>query len=131
MVSEGILALLSACCIRLEGRELAIARDQVRMTLGCLKALGEIWPRTARNVREIQMIAQHVLGLEENVGRTSSRISSEQSTLDADETEQDCTFESSTIDDENMFGAAGAVIPCDWIDFGGHDDLLWAINTST
>ncbi|KAL3486708.1 C6 zinc finger domain protein, partial [Aspergillus germanicus] len=63
MVSEGTLALLSACHFYLKGPKLAIARDQIRMTIGCLKALGEIWPRTARNVREIQTIAQHVLGV--------------------------------------------------------------------
>jgi hypothetical protein len=64
MVSEGTLALLSACKFLLKGRELAVARDQIRLTVGCLKALGELWPRTARNVKEIQIIARHVLGLE-------------------------------------------------------------------
>lgn len=63
MVSEGTLALLSACRYLLEGRELAVARDQIRMTIGCLQALGEVWRRTASNVREIQTIARHVLGL--------------------------------------------------------------------
>ena len=63
MVSEGTLALLSACGSLLNGRKLAIARDQIRMTLGCLKVLGGVWPRTARNVREIQTIAQCVLGI--------------------------------------------------------------------
>ncbi|KAL3459784.1 hypothetical protein BJX64DRAFT_264425 [Aspergillus heterothallicus] len=63
MVSEGTLALLSACHFYLKGPKLAIARDQIRMTIGCLKALAELWPRTARNVREIQTIAQHVLGV--------------------------------------------------------------------
>lgn len=64
MVSEGTLALLSACSALLQGRDLASARHQIRMTLGCLKVLGKVWPRTARNVREIQTIAQCVLGLE-------------------------------------------------------------------
>lgn len=63
MVSEGTLALLSACAFQLSGKELAIARDQIRMTIGCLKDLGEFWPRTASNVKEIQTIARHVLGL--------------------------------------------------------------------
>ena len=61
MVSEGTLALLSACSYLFKGKELAIARDQIRMTIGCLKALGQLWPRTARNVREIQTIARQVL----------------------------------------------------------------------
>lgn len=71
MVSEGTLALLSACHFLLKGKKLAIARDQIRMTIGCLKALGEIWPRTARNVQEIQAIARHVLGLESKVPNNS------------------------------------------------------------
>ncbi|EEA18932.1 hypothetical protein TMatcc_010518 [Talaromyces marneffei ATCC 18224] len=63
MVSEGTLALLSACNFIFRGKELATAREQIRMIIGCLKVLGEVWPRITRNVREIQTIAQHVLGL--------------------------------------------------------------------
>lgn len=66
MISEGTLALLSACSFLLKGKELAIARDQIRMTIGCLRSLGEIWPRTARNLKEIQFIARHVFGLDSN-----------------------------------------------------------------
>lgn len=69
MVSEGTLALLSACNYLLQGKELAIARDQIRLTIGCLKSLGEVWPRTAKNVQEIQTIARHVLGLK---GKTTT-----------------------------------------------------------
>ncbi|KAK2608181.1 hypothetical protein N8I77_006805 [Diaporthe amygdali] len=72
MVSEGTLSLLSACAFQLSGKELAIARDQIRMTIGCLKDLGELWPRTASNVKEIQTIARHVLGLGGSKATTSS-----------------------------------------------------------
>ncbi|PLB44820.1 hypothetical protein P170DRAFT_440047 [Aspergillus steynii IBT 23096] len=65
MISEGTLALLSACNFLLKGKDLAIARDQLRMIIGCLKALAELWPRTQRNVHEIQLIARYVLGLEQ------------------------------------------------------------------
>ncbi|KAH7251383.1 hypothetical protein BKA59DRAFT_472028 [Fusarium tricinctum] len=61
MMSEGTLALLSACRYLLQDKALAIARDQIRLSIGCLKALGEVWPRTAKNVKEIQTIARHVL----------------------------------------------------------------------
>lgn len=61
MMSEGTLALLSACRYLLQDKALAIARDQIRLSIGCLKTLGEIWPRTAKNVKEIQTIARHVL----------------------------------------------------------------------
>ncbi|OKL60650.1 hypothetical protein UA08_04010 [Talaromyces atroroseus] len=66
MISEGTLALLSACNFLLNGKELTIAREQIRMAIGCLKTLGELWPRTARNVKEIQTIAHHVLSLGSN-----------------------------------------------------------------
>lgn len=69
MVSEGTLALFSACNYLLQGKALAIARDQIRLTIGCLKCIGEVWPRTAKNVKEIQTIARHVLRLK---GRASS-----------------------------------------------------------
>ncbi|KAJ5370335.1 uncharacterized protein N7496_006427 [Penicillium cataractarum] len=67
MVSQGALALLSACNLLFEDRDLATARDQIRMTIGCLKALGDTWPRAARNVREIQAIARHMLGIQPSV----------------------------------------------------------------
>ncbi|POS70037.1 C6 zinc finger protein [Diaporthe helianthi] len=73
MVSEGTLALLSACAFQLSGKELAVARDQIRMTIGCLRDLGELWPRTASNVKEIQTIARHVLGLGGPKPRNGSR----------------------------------------------------------
>lgn len=65
MLSEGTLALLSAYKFMLNGRELARARDQIRMTIGRLRALGQTWPRTVRNVQEIQIVARYVLGLKE------------------------------------------------------------------
>ncbi|KAF5621104.1 C6 transcription factor [Fusarium tjaetaba] len=40
MVSEGTLALLSACTYMLKDQALAVARDQIRLTIGCLKAVG-------------------------------------------------------------------------------------------
>jgi hypothetical protein len=63
MTSSTALGLLSACKLILTGDELAVARDQIRLQIGCLKALADFWPQTARNLLEIQMIAQDVLGL--------------------------------------------------------------------
>jgi hypothetical protein len=76
MVSEGTLALLSACKFLLKDKELAVARDQIRLTIGCLRALGHTWPRTARNVKEIQTIAKHALGLNSHRSRNADRASS-------------------------------------------------------
>ncbi len=79
MITEGVLALLSACSFIFKGKQLAIARDQIRMTVGCLKTLGELWPRTMRNVREIQAIARQVL----SVGAGSRAASTNNGTPDS------------------------------------------------
>jgi hypothetical protein len=125
MVSEGTLALLSACSFLLKGRELAIAREQIRMTIGCLKALAELWPRTARNVRELQTIAHHVLGLASKVTtqpREGSDFSSSQS--------QGGAFGSETgasSDDFNMVPSLGSIDDlCGWYNIGDLDsNVSW------
>ncbi|KAK7229847.1 hypothetical protein V2G26_002017 [Clonostachys chloroleuca] len=63
MMSVGTLGLLSACKFLYKGQELAVARDRIRMAIGCLRAIGDIWPQTARNLQEIQTIARDVLGI--------------------------------------------------------------------
>lgn len=75
MITQGTLALLSACQSLFKGMDLTIARNQIRTTIGCLNSLAEIWPRAARNVREIQTIARHVLGLvpETSEGQSCAR----------------------------------------------------------
>ena len=64
MVSEGTLALLSACRFLLTGKDLQVARGQLRMTVGCLEALAKLWPRIAMILWEIKTTARHVLCLE-------------------------------------------------------------------
>lgn len=64
MISGGTLALLSACCNSLlTGDELAVGRGQIRLMIARLRALAETWPRTGKNLREIQTIARRVLGV--------------------------------------------------------------------
>lgn len=84
MISEGTLALLSACKFLLRGSELAVGRDQIRLTIGCLRSVGEIWPRTARNVSEIQLIARHVLGIESHDGHGEASSSDKSSLPSSD-----------------------------------------------
>lgn len=128
MVSEGTLALLSACNFLHKGKELAIARDQIRMTIGCLKALGEVWPRTARNVREIQMIARHVLGL----GPKSTKSNTPQSTgvpsLSGGEGQETLGSEGGQLssDDDILASLANMDTVCGWYsssDFA--TDMSW------
>ncbi len=66
MVTTGTLPLLSACRFLFSGQRLAVARDQIRLSIGCLKTLGDIWAQGARSVGEIQTIAREVLGLAQN-----------------------------------------------------------------
>ena len=125
MVSEGTLALLSACHFLLKGKELAIAREQIRMTIGCLKALAELWPRTARNVRELQTIAHHVLGLGSKVTtqlREGSDFSSCQSQGDAFGSET-----GTSSDDFNILPSLGSIDDlCGWYNIGDLDpNIAW------
>lgn len=128
MVSEGTLALLSACTSILKERDLAIARDQIRMTLGCLKVLGEVWPRTARNVSEIQTIAQCVLGIGgvatdgSTPGSSGNRSSSaggaclDLNTNDVPRNDTDMTVSLGSIEDL-----------CGWYNLENIDDLPWGM----
>ncbi|OOQ90460.1 C6 zinc finger domain protein [Penicillium brasilianum] len=84
MISGGMLALLSACKFQLKGTDLTIARNQVRVAIGCLNALGEFWARSARNVREIQTIARHVLGLVSDFSEEQRSLGLDISIVNAD-----------------------------------------------
>ncbi|KAH7129557.1 hypothetical protein B0J13DRAFT_564256 [Dactylonectria estremocensis] len=131
MVNEGTLALLSACNFLLKGKELAVARDQIRLTVGCLKALGEIWPRTARNLQEIQTIARHVLGLDSKGTASVTPESSEVPSLSGGEAQMTSGSETraSSID---LFPATDAMDSVyGWCKFGELDlDLSRWMNES-
>lgn len=75
MVVTGMLPYLSACRCLLTGKELAVARQQIRLGIGCLRALGSIWTRGAKTVEEIQAIAREILGLGAKGSATSRRVS--------------------------------------------------------
>lgn len=155
MVSEGTLALLSACTFLFKGQELAIARDQIRMTIGCLKALGELWPRTAKNVQEIQTIARHVLGLGgpkaaagepvaaseicSVLGSHGSKVSSLPSASDdqgdqgqqrGPESEADTAATTTNSDIDDVFASLGSMEEvCGWYNEGElEQDLSWWAN---
>ncbi|KAM5350033.1 hypothetical protein ACJ41O_006538 [Fusarium nematophilum] len=123
MISEGTLALLSACNFLLKGKELAVARDQIRMTIGCLRAVGEVWPRTARNVQEIQAIARHVLGLGSKTSSSNTHQSSEVPSLSGGDGQGSGGSEAATSVNGN-FAALDSV--CGWYNLGDlGPDLSW------
>ncbi|TQV90720.1 C6 zinc finger domain-containing protein [Cordyceps javanica] len=122
MISEGTLALLSACKFLLRGNELAIARDQIRLTIGCLKHLGDLWPRISRNVSQIQTIAKHVLSIEAHV--TSKEASgSVHSATSVEENASSGDMPSSSSSD--IFSAIRDFDDiCGWYDVGELDPTL-------
>lgn len=63
MVTTGAIPLLSACRTVFSDGRLAVGRNQLRLIIGCLKALAETWPRAARYVREIQELARILLAV--------------------------------------------------------------------
>ncbi|GKZ17799.1 hypothetical protein AbraCBS73388_010119 [Aspergillus brasiliensis] len=128
MVSEGMLALLSACSTLLKGKDLAIARDQIRMTLGCLKVLGEVWPRTARNVREIQTIARCVLGLGKGSNDCDMRGSTDLSSLGAHGVDPNPATDG-LLKSDNDLGTALSTIDdlCGWYNTEDADDFPWGM----
>lgn len=129
MISEGTLALLSACKFLLKGGELSRARDQVRMTIGCLKALGGIWPRTARNLQEIQRIAQCALGLKEDtpIPTASDPPSLSDPSSSERQTTQESDISSSIGDVTDMINSLDG--PCSWYSLGDIDpEMPWWID---
>jgi outer membrane lipopolysaccharide assembly protein LptE/RlpB len=62
MLATGTISLLAACKFHLTGQRLLVARHQIRMSIGHLKALAEVWLQAERSLSEIQTIAREVLG---------------------------------------------------------------------
>ncbi|RVX71521.1 hypothetical protein B0A52_05093 [Exophiala mesophila] len=74
MVVTGTISLLSACRFYFTGRRLTIARAQIRMTIGYLKSLAQVWPRAQQSMQEVQVIAREVLMLSGKDGHSSSQL---------------------------------------------------------
>ncbi|KAL7952500.1 hypothetical protein V8C34DRAFT_323033 [Trichoderma compactum] len=104
MMSEGTLALLSACKFLLKGTELSRARDQVRMTIGCLKA-----------------IAQHALGLKEDTPIPTVSDPQSLSNMSSSErqTTQEADISSPAGDVTYMINSLDG--PCSWYSLGDID----------
>ncbi|KAI3324228.1 hypothetical protein HD806DRAFT_494464 [Xylariaceae sp. AK1471] len=68
MTAAGTHTLLSAIKVLFSGRQLAVARHQLRLVVGYLKALAKVWPQGRRNLEEIQTIAQEVLSQKNGPG---------------------------------------------------------------
>lgn len=118
-------------------KELAVARCQIRMFIGRLQAVGEVWPRAARNVSEIQTIARHVLGIQQ--GRASTgvtpRSSQVPSLLDGEKESGSCADVHTPIDQSEMFPSLETLDGFGWcnssdlnLDLDLGLDLPWGVN---
>jgi hypothetical protein len=67
-----VLAQISACRFKLKGADYKAARDRVRLGLGAIKVLGEVWAIAQVTVGEIQIIARDVLSLQKPGGDDTS-----------------------------------------------------------
>lgn len=61
MVVVSTLPYLSACAGLLQGRELLVARQQIRLIIGCLRALGDVWKKGQSRVEELQAIGKEII----------------------------------------------------------------------
>ena len=61
MLVTATAALLSAYKYQLAGSSLRIVRDQIRMSIGCLRSFATIWPRAEISLQEVQTIAREML----------------------------------------------------------------------
>jgi hypothetical protein len=61
MLATAIIAHLSACRYVLKAEELELARERIRVNIGTLETFSEVWPRAAKTVKEIRIIAKDVL----------------------------------------------------------------------
>lgn len=114
MVNEGVLALLSACNHLFRGKDLEIARAQLRMTIGCLQTLAQPWPRIASNIKETKTIARHVLSLD----APSPAVAAHASTSDTAEPSDNMTLDSNI---ENLLSQDINSL-FDWYTFEGFDN---------
>lgn len=63
MVANTTIAHLSACKYLFRDRELRIAREKIRLSMGVMKALAEYWPLGKRTYLEVGIIAREILCL--------------------------------------------------------------------
>ncbi|KIN00207.1 hypothetical protein OIDMADRAFT_164438 [Oidiodendron maius Zn] len=58
-----LLAQIAACRLKLKGLVYNAARDRIRLGLGVIKTMGEVWPVAQKTVKEVQIIARETLSL--------------------------------------------------------------------
>jgi hypothetical protein len=63
MIATSTIAHLSACKYVLEGEDLQVARERIRVAMGALESFAEVWPRGKRVTRELKTVARELLSL--------------------------------------------------------------------
>ncbi|KAL5339643.1 hypothetical protein BJX70DRAFT_363530 [Aspergillus crustosus] len=62
-ISNLVIAHLAACRFHYSGQPLKLARERIRLSMGALKVLGEVWPMGQRTYKEVGIVAREILGL--------------------------------------------------------------------
>ncbi|KAL2819561.1 hypothetical protein BDW59DRAFT_151348 [Aspergillus cavernicola] len=73
MIANTVIAHLAACRFHYHGRQLKLARERVRLSMGALKVLGEFWPMGLRTYKEVGIVAREILGLNDHLKQVTSQ----------------------------------------------------------
>lgn len=65
MITLMTIAHLSACCYIFKEPRLTLEREKIRLSMGALKMLGDVWPAGRREYHCMAIIAREILCLEE------------------------------------------------------------------
>ena len=112
MIANNTITRLSACRYFYQDRQLPLARERIRLSMGTLKTLGECWPLGKRTYQEIGIIAREVLSL---VDRTQQNAVQEVPRFQTIASEESSLAISPTPD--NLFDF------CDLYDFNFHEAM--------
>jgi hypothetical protein len=63
MIAATTIVHLSACRFVLKGEQLGVARERIRVAMGALGTLAEVWPAGKRIVTEVKTVARELLNL--------------------------------------------------------------------
>jgi hypothetical protein len=64
MVATTTIGHLAACRYIFKDEQLKVARERIRVAMGALEAMAEVWPRGKKVVREVKTVARELLSLE-------------------------------------------------------------------
>ena len=64
IIATTTIGHLAACKYVFKDEQLRVARERVRVAMGAMETLAEVWPRGKKVVREVKTVARELLSLE-------------------------------------------------------------------